>query len=113
VWGAIGFVVAMFSVMATWGATSVGVGTSAYVTMGIELWIGGMVFFGVGSLLAESNLVQRPEAPTSDKIPGVASYEMMKDGSVHAVMEDGREFTFSSWENFWRAVHQKEAPPND
>jgi hypothetical protein len=83
VWGLLGFVVALLSVVSTWGSSSVGVGTSAYIAMGIEFWIGGMVLFGLGSMLSDMKYISRNAASAADaSIPGVASYEVQSDGSV-------------------------------
>lgn len=54
VWGWFGFVIGVFSVLGTMFMPSVGVGTSAYVTMGLTFWIGGMVLLGLAALLSTS-----------------------------------------------------------
>jgi hypothetical protein len=53
IWGALGL---LFNAGTLFGLTgSVGVGTSAYLTATCLVWIGGMVLFGLGALLANTN----------------------------------------------------------
>lgn len=57
VWGATGFAINCYSALYLVLASGIGVGTSAYFAASALVWIGGMVFFGLGSLL---------QAPDSD-----------------------------------------------
>jgi hypothetical protein len=66
--------------------------------MGIELWIGGMVLFGFGALLAETKYV-------SAKRIGDVRHQVQKDGSVIAQMPDGSKKRFANWKEFWAATH--------
>jgi hypothetical protein len=53
IWGVVGL---LFNAGTLFGLTgSVGVGTSAYLTATCLVWIGGMVLFGIGALLAHTN----------------------------------------------------------
>jgi hypothetical protein len=60
-WGLIGF---LFNAGSLFGLTgSVGVGTSAYLTATSLIWIGGMVLFGIGAMLAHNDFEgERPVA---------------------------------------------------
>jgi hypothetical protein len=51
VWGGFGLFANLFLGIGSLLAPSVGVGTSAYVSAMALVWIGGMLFFGLGSLL--------------------------------------------------------------
>ncbi len=52
IWGVIGLFFNTGNFLTATG--NVGVGTSAYNSMGMLYWIGGMILFGVGGLLASS-----------------------------------------------------------
>jgi hypothetical protein len=52
-WGAGGLILNTGNFLTATGA--VGVGTSAYLTVGMLYWIGGMVLFGIGSLIHRSS----------------------------------------------------------
>jgi hypothetical protein len=61
-WGGIGLLANAISFFGLTG--SVGVGTSTYLAAGSLLWIGGMVLFGIGALIAPSNYdFKRPDPP--------------------------------------------------
>lgn len=58
-WGIIGLLGNTINFLSATGM--IGVGTSAYITMGLLYWIGGMLLFGIGALTALSNYdFQRP-----------------------------------------------------
>jgi hypothetical protein len=50
-WGGIGFLANLVNLLSLFTSTSVGVGTSAYAGAIALIWIGGMLLFGLGSLL--------------------------------------------------------------
>ncbi len=50
-WGIVGFLFNLISLVSMLAPIGVGVGTSAYVAAGALIWIGGMIFFGLGSLI--------------------------------------------------------------
>src|SRR3954449_11697731 len=62
-WGIAGFAVIIFDAADTMSKlqTGVGVGQSSFLAALAVVWIGGMVFFGIGALLAGSDMevVQR------------------------------------------------------
>lgn len=60
-WGVLGL---LFNTVSFFGLTgSVGMGTSAYITASSLIWIGGMILFGLGALLSNSDFNgQRPVA---------------------------------------------------
>jgi hypothetical protein len=61
-WSVLGFIVGSLSMLGmTMSPQGVGVGTSAYVAAGMLYWIGGMVLFGIASVLRE--LYQPPAKP--------------------------------------------------
>ncbi|MET4627591.1 hypothetical protein ABIB83_004614 [Bradyrhizobium sp. I1.8.5] len=52
-WGVVGF---LFNAGTLFGLTgNIGVGTSAYLTATCLVWIGGMLLFGIGALLARTD----------------------------------------------------------
>lgn len=55
-WGLGGMLIigAEFAVLFT---GSVGIGTSGYVTAHCVFWLGGLVFFGIGALLTQSDFI--------------------------------------------------------
>ena len=53
IWGVVGLIISLVNYSFALQATSIGVGTSAYLMVGILLWIGGMILFGIAALLAE------------------------------------------------------------
>jgi hypothetical protein len=60
--GAGGFLLNGFAFLGLTG--NVGVGTSAYMSACILLWIGGMVLFGLGAIIIPGSMnFQRPAAP--------------------------------------------------
>ena len=61
IWGSLGL---LFHAGSLFGLTgSIGVGTSAYLTASCLVWIGGMVLFGIGGLLAHTDFDgERPVA---------------------------------------------------
>jgi hypothetical protein len=63
-WGSIGFLANVGTLLSLFSnMTGVGVGTSAYASAIALIWIGGMVFFGLGSLLFRN-------APSDVKVTG-------------------------------------------
>ena len=56
VWGVVGLIISLFNYSVASQATSIGVGTSTYLMVGILLWIGGMILFGFAALLADRPL---------------------------------------------------------
>ena len=59
-WGAGGLILNTISFVGATGA--IGVGTSAYLTVGMLYWIGGMVMFGIASLIHRSSYdFRRPD----------------------------------------------------
>jgi hypothetical protein len=59
IWGVLGLLIGTASILSL--GSNVGVGTSAYITMGLLFWIGGMVLFGLGTILVGFNYdFQRP-----------------------------------------------------
>jgi hypothetical protein len=52
-WGVGGLIVNGMNFIALSG--SVGVGTSAYLMVGVLLWIGGMLLFGIGALIVPAD----------------------------------------------------------
>jgi hypothetical protein len=65
VWGWAGLMVALTSVVGTVLRPEVGIGTSAYVTMGLTFWIGGMVLLGLSAMLCRQSYVARYSGPPS------------------------------------------------
>jgi len=64
IWGILGLLFNTLNFLAATG--TVGVGTSAYNSMGMLYWIGGMILFGAGGLLASSGYdFKRPADQTS------------------------------------------------
>jgi uncharacterized membrane protein YhaH (DUF805 family) len=57
-WGIVGFVLILLDAAETMSKlqTGVGVGQSSFLAALAVVWIGGMIFFGLGSLLAGSGL---------------------------------------------------------
>jgi hypothetical protein len=53
IWGGFGLLLNVMSFLGLSG--SLGVGTSAYLAACLLLWIGGMVMFGLGALIAPNN----------------------------------------------------------
>ena len=53
IWGILGLLINGMSWLSLTG--NVGVGTSAYHSTGILLWIGGMVLFGFGAVMSATN----------------------------------------------------------
>lgn len=65
IWGLIGLLLNAGSLLGLTG--SVGVGTSAYLTATSLIWIGGMVLFGMGALLAHNDFDgEYPSRTTGD-----------------------------------------------
>jgi hypothetical protein len=61
-WGGVGLLFNAGSLMGLTG--SIGVGTSAYLAATALIWIGGMVLFGIGALLAHNDFDgERPLPP--------------------------------------------------
>ena len=58
IWGGFGFLFNLATLLDLHVPAAVGVGTSAYAAAVALIWIGGMVFFGMGSL------IMRPTFPT-------------------------------------------------
>jgi hypothetical protein len=52
-WGCFGFLLNIMSFLGL--GWSISVGTSAYLTACLLLWIGGMVMFGLGALITPNN----------------------------------------------------------
>jgi hypothetical protein len=66
-WGLVGLLFNAGSLMGLTG--SVGVGTSAYLTATSLIWIGGMLLFGMGALLAHNDFDgERPLDSEADEI---------------------------------------------
>ena len=66
-WGIIGLLFNAGSLMGLTG--SIGVGTSAYLAATSLIWIGGMVLFGIGALLAHTDFDgERPLPPGAGDI---------------------------------------------
>jgi hypothetical protein len=66
-WGVVGLFFNAGSLMGLTG--SVGVGTSAYLTATSLIWIGGMVLFGIGAVLANSDFDgERPLPQDPDEV---------------------------------------------
>ena len=53
IWGGVGLIISLMSYNSASQSTSIGVGTSAYLMVGLLLWIGGMILFGVAALLTQ------------------------------------------------------------
>jgi hypothetical protein len=53
IWGVFGLLVNTANFMMATG--NVGVGTSAYLSVGMLYWIGGMMLFGIGALILRSS----------------------------------------------------------
>jgi hypothetical protein len=53
IWGGVGLIISLASYSNASQSASIGVGTSAYLMVGLLLWIGGMILFGMAALLAE------------------------------------------------------------
>ena len=114
VWGWAGLLVGLVSVVGAASTVSVGVGTSAYVTMGLTFWIGGMVLFGLSALLSGQTYIaqysMRPSAPisTNPEYPEMHKglpYRRNDDGSV-AVLTANGPHTYKSWREFWDAMER-------
>ena len=94
---------------------SVGVGTSAYVTMGLTLWIGGMVLLGLAALLSGQSYVPRYELlsgqstgsgnPEYPDIRNDLPYRHNSDGTVDVLTASGPH-KYRSWEEFWDATQR-------
>jgi hypothetical protein len=50
-WGGIGFLGNLLSLINMFATSSIGVGTSAYAAAVALIWIGGMLFFGLGAIV--------------------------------------------------------------
>ncbi|UFX41921.1 hypothetical protein HAP47_0021735 [Bradyrhizobium sp. 41S5] len=62
-WGVVGL---LFNAGTLFGLTgNIGVGTSAYLTATCLVWIGGMVLFGIGALLAHTDFDGERPLPQS------------------------------------------------
>jgi len=53
IWGGVGLIISLVNYSSASQSASIGVGTSAYLMVGILLWIGGMVLFAIAALFAE------------------------------------------------------------
>ncbi len=63
IWALLGFLIVTVTFMSM--PPNVGVGTSAYVSACILYWIGGMIFFGLGAIVAGGRYeFIRPVLPT-------------------------------------------------
>jgi hypothetical protein len=62
-WGGVGLLINTLNFLTLSG--SIGVGTSAYMAAGLLFWIGGMVLFGIGSLILSSSYDFRRPNPTA------------------------------------------------
>jgi hypothetical protein len=66
IWGGLGFLFNLVTLIELHIPTSggIGVGTSAYASATALIWIGGMIFFGMGSLVRRptfSDYVEQPD----------------------------------------------------
>jgi hypothetical protein len=73
-WGGVGLFLNAGSLLGLTG--SVGVGTSAYLTATSLIWIGGMLLFGIGALLSNSDF--DGERPVSKAAPGIDDIRISK-----------------------------------
>jgi hypothetical protein len=64
IWGTGGFLICSFNYFSLSG--TVGVGTSTYMALGFLYWLGGMLLFGTGALIAA---VERPPVTNSNARP--------------------------------------------
>ena len=114
IWGLVGLVANSANFLAQTG--SIGVGTSAYLTVGMLYWIGGMVLFGVGALLtrpvtqtnrAEPGAAAGKDAVASDEFPNIHNgypYRINSDRTVTAQTAQGPR-TYRDWQAFWQAIN--------
>lgn len=66
-WGIVGLLLNAGSLLGLTG--SIGVGTSAYLAASALIWIGGMILFGLGALLAHNDFDgERPSDPKDGNI---------------------------------------------
>ena len=88
-------------------STQVGVGTPAYVTMGLTFWIGGMLLLGLSSILCGQSYVACYSSPSGNpEYPETLKgfpYRRNPDGSV-AVLRPIGSRTYKSWNEFWKAI---------
>jgi hypothetical protein len=64
IWGILGLILSLFSLIGIVFSLEVGVGTSAYVSALVLIWIGGMLFFALGAIM---NLMNRAQAAADDR----------------------------------------------
>jgi hypothetical protein len=62
IWGLVGLMISLGQYSSASQSASIGVGTSAYLMVGILLWIGGMILFGIAALLEERPVNRRSAA---------------------------------------------------
>jgi hypothetical protein len=110
IWGWVGLLMAVVSVVATTFTSAVGVGTSAYVTMGLTFWIGGMVLLGFAALLGGQTYLPRYASASSGnpEYPDIRNghpYRRNSDGTVEVLTADGSR-TYKSWQEFWNATER-------
>jgi hypothetical protein len=83
------------AILSVVGTTLEAVGTSAYVTMGLTFWIGGMLLFGSDAVPAEfRRALQRPLGATAcnPEYPETAKgfpYRRNSDGSIAVLTANG------------------------
>jgi hypothetical protein len=72
-WGAIGLFFDVFELIDLHMRSEIGVGTSAYASAVALIWIGGMIFFGLGALIGRKDDQPRDtERSTPPPIPSEA-----------------------------------------
>jgi len=81
-WGAIGLFFNVFELIDLHMRSEIGVGTSAYASAVALIWIGGMIFFGLGAVLA----AMRPEKRNAS-IPENQPQESGKSKGIPGLFE--------------------------
>lgn len=109
IWGCLGFAATALSSVSLFIQTSVGVGSSSYVTAIATLWIGGMLFFGLGAMLCTDfettgavptyAAKAPPQARGFDAVYAEIPFRLRSDGTVQAEIED-KLYDFASWKEF-------------
>ena len=65
IWGSLGLLLNTGAYLGLHG--NVGVGTSAYVALGMFYWLGGMVLLGGGAILSTKRVATPPSSTAFDK----------------------------------------------
>ncbi len=95
IWGAVGLFANFISAGNLFTSTSVGVGTSTYVCAMALIWIGGMLFFGLGSMLWGEHLKAEND-PVATRIKSEKSSKNWREVSVGLFLIAAMWFFFTA-----------------